>query len=140
MLELLGKTYTMEGVLNDKEDMGIIPRINRDIFNYIDELNEQTEIQIKIAYFEIYNEKIKDLMDKNKQNLPVHEDKNRIPYVKASFFSFGDFRRLLLLERRDFLMNYTNFLFLAVAPAHLSTLYTHTISVRKNRNTIFNTK
>ncbi|XP_063724316.1 kinesin heavy chain-like [Symsagittifera roscoffensis] len=78
-----GKTYTMEGVLNDKEDMGIIPRINRDIFNYIDELNEQTEIQIKIAYFEIYNEKIKDLMDKNKQNLPVHEDKNRIPYVKG---------------------------------------------------------
>ena len=86
MFELVGKTYTMEGVLNDKEDMGIIPRINRDIFNYIDELNEQTEIQIKIAYFEIYNEKIKDLMDKNKQNLPVHEDKNRIPYVKVSFF------------------------------------------------------
>ena len=27
-----GKTYTMEGVLQDKEDMGIIPRINRDIF------------------------------------------------------------------------------------------------------------
>ncbi|XP_075239878.1 uncharacterized protein LOC142335317 [Convolutriloba macropyga] len=78
-----GKTYTMEGVLQDKEDMGIIPRINRDIFKYIEELDQETELHIKIAYFEIYNEKIKDLLDKTKQNLPVHEDKNRVPYVKG---------------------------------------------------------
>ncbi len=88
-----GKTYTMEGILNDEKDMGIIPRINRDIFQYIEELNEQTEVQIKISYFEIYNEKIKDLLDKGRVNLPIHEDKNRCPYVKVSvlrIFTDGD--------------------------------------------------
>ena len=40
--------------------------------------------QIKVSYFEIYNERIRDLLDITNTNLPIHEDKNRVPYVKGA--------------------------------------------------------
>ncbi|XP_008285949.1 kinesin-1 heavy chain-like [Stegastes partitus] len=78
-----GKTHTMEGKLHDPDMMGIIPRIVQDIFNYIYSMDENLEFHIKVSYFEIYLDKIKDLLDVSKTNLSVHEDKNRVPYVKG---------------------------------------------------------
>ncbi|XP_018601174.2 kinesin family member 5Aa [Scleropages formosus] len=78
-----GKTYTMEGKLHDEQQKGIIPRIASDIFNYIFTMDENLEFQIKVSYFEIYMEKIRDLLDVSKTNLSVHEDMNRVPYVKG---------------------------------------------------------
>lgn len=79
-----GKTHTMEGVLNDSQFMGIIPRIVNDIFNYIYSMDEAIEFHIKVSYFEIYLDKIRDLLDVSKKNLTVHEDKNRCTYVKGA--------------------------------------------------------
>ncbi|XP_014747285.1 PREDICTED: kinesin heavy chain isoform 5A [Sturnus vulgaris] len=79
-----GKTHTMEGKLHDPQQMGIIPRIARDIFNHIYSMDENLEFHIKVSYFEIYLDKIRDLLDMTKTNLSVHEDKNRVPYVKVS--------------------------------------------------------
>ncbi|KAG2468487.1 KIF5A protein, partial [Polypterus senegalus] len=78
-----GKTHTMEGKLHDIQQMGIIPRIAQDIFNHIFTMDENLEFHIKVSYFEIYMEKIRDLLDVTKTNLSVHEDKNRVPYVKG---------------------------------------------------------
>ncbi|XP_078281618.1 kinesin-1 heavy chain isoform X2 [Rhinoraja longicauda] len=78
-----GKTHTMEGTLHDSDCMGIIPRIAQDIFNYIYSMDENLEFHIKVSYFEIYLDKIRDLLDVSKTNLSVHEDKNRVPYVKG---------------------------------------------------------
>uniref|UniRef100_A0AAQ4RIH7 Kinesin-like protein n=1 Tax=Gasterosteus aculeatus aculeatus TaxID=481459 RepID=A0AAQ4RIH7_GASAC len=78
-----GKTHTMEGKLHDSDMMGVIPRIVDDIFNYIYSMDENLEFHIKVSYFEIYLDKIKDLLDVSKVNLSVHEDKNRVPYVKG---------------------------------------------------------
>ncbi|TMS09370.1 Kinesin-1 heavy chain [Larimichthys crocea] len=78
-----GKTHTMEGNLHDTDAMGIIPRIVQDIFNYIYSMDENLEFHIKVSYFEIYLDKIRDLLDVSKTNLSVHEDKNRVPYVKG---------------------------------------------------------
>ncbi|XP_023118391.2 kinesin-1 heavy chain-like [Amphiprion ocellaris] len=78
-----GKTHTMEGKLHDPDMMGIIPRIVQDIFNYIYSMDENLEFHIKVSYFEIYLDKIKDLLDVSKTNLSVHEDKNRVPFVKG---------------------------------------------------------
>ncbi|XP_064410736.1 kinesin-1 heavy chain [Latimeria chalumnae] len=78
-----GKTHTMEGILHDPDGMGIIPRIVQDIFNYIYSMDENLEFHIKVSYFEIYLDKIRDLLDVSKTNLSVHEDKNRVPYVKG---------------------------------------------------------
>ncbi|KAM6471329.1 kinesin heavy chain isoform 2-T2 [Liasis olivaceus] len=78
-----GKTHTMEGKLHDPQLMGIIPRIAQDIFNHIYSMDENLEFHIKVSYFEIYLDKIRDLLDVTKTNLAVHEDKNRVPFVKG---------------------------------------------------------
>ncbi|XP_060724804.1 kinesin heavy chain-like isoform X1 [Tachysurus vachellii] len=78
-----GKTHTMEGRLHDPQMMGIIPRIAHDIFDHIYSIQENLEFHIKVSYFEIYLEKIRDLLDVSKTNLGVHENKNRVPYVKG---------------------------------------------------------
>ncbi|CAG0903839.1 unnamed protein product, partial [Darwinula stevensoni] len=63
---------------------GIIPRIVNDIFNHIYSMEEHLEFHIKVSYFEIYMDKIRDLLDVSKVKLSVHEDKNRVPYVKGA--------------------------------------------------------
>uniref|UniRef100_A0A8D0D8G9 Kinesin-like protein n=1 Tax=Sander lucioperca TaxID=283035 RepID=A0A8D0D8G9_SANLU len=78
-----GKTHTMEGNLHDPQGMGIIPRIAEDIFEHIFAMDENLEFHIKVSYFEIYMDKIRDLLDVTKTNLSVHEDKHRVPYVKG---------------------------------------------------------
>uniref|UniRef100_A0A673G626 Kinesin family member 5A, b n=1 Tax=Sinocyclocheilus rhinocerous TaxID=307959 RepID=A0A673G626_9TELE len=78
-----GKTYTMEGKLHDPDKRGIIPRIAEDIFNHIYTMDENLEFHIKVSYLEIYMDKICDLLDVSKTHLSVHEDKNRVPYVKG---------------------------------------------------------
>ncbi|KAL4624643.1 kinesin-1 heavy chain-like [Arapaima gigas] len=72
-----GKTHTMEGTLHDPENMGIIPRIIHDIFNYIYSMDENLEFHIKVCVFCAF------LLIISKTNLSVHEDKNRVPYVKG---------------------------------------------------------
>jgi len=79
-----GKTHTMEGVIGDAGKQGIIPRIVNDIFNHIYGMEENLEFHIKVSYFEIYMDKIRDLLDVSKVNLSVHEDKNRVPFVKGA--------------------------------------------------------
>ena len=60
-----GKTHTMEGVMGDPELQGIIPRIVNDIFNHIYAMEENLEFHIKVSYFEIFMDKIRDLLDGN---------------------------------------------------------------------------
>ncbi|CAD7090803.1 unnamed protein product [Hermetia illucens] len=79
-----GKTHTMEGVIGDPHKQGIIPRIVNDIFNHIYTMEMNLEFHIKVSYYEIYMDKIRDLLDVSKVNLSVHEDKNRVPYVKGA--------------------------------------------------------
>merc|ERR1712223_1516651 len=75
-----GKTHTMEGVMENTDLQGIIPRINNDIYS----MEENLEFHIKVSYFEIYMDKIRDLLDPSKVNLAVHEDKNKSVYVKGA--------------------------------------------------------
>ncbi|VDO65183.1 unnamed protein product [Schistosoma curassoni] len=58
-----GKTFTMEGILGDPVFQGVIPRIIHDIFNHIYQMDENLEFHIKVSYFEIYMDKIRDLLD-----------------------------------------------------------------------------
>uniref|UniRef100_A0A3Q3LBN0 Kinesin-like protein n=1 Tax=Labrus bergylta TaxID=56723 RepID=A0A3Q3LBN0_9LABR len=75
------KIHTFQSIR--KSLMGIIPRIAHDIFDHIYSMDENLEFHIKVSYFEIYLDKIRDLLDVSKTNLSVHEDKNRVPYVKG---------------------------------------------------------
>lgn len=74
-----GKTYTM-GSNNwtnvNEEELGIIPRVIRNIFFEIDKKKEKVEFVVKASFLEIYNEEIVDLLDrKNKLTVsfsPLH--------------------------------------------------------------------
>lgn len=79
-----GKTHTMEGVISDPQLQGIMPRIINDIFQHIYSMEENLEFHIKVSYFEIYMDKIRDLLDVSKVNLAVHEDKNKVTFVKGA--------------------------------------------------------
>lgn len=80
-----GKTFTMEGVLDDPVYEGILPRIINDIFLHIENMDPDVNIEftLKVSYFEIYNEEIQDLIDNSKRKLSIHEDKDHRPYVKG---------------------------------------------------------
>ena len=75
-----GKTYTIEGKLDNEEKKGIIPRVINDIFNYIYN-NEKIEFLLKISIIEICDEKIKDLIN-NKTNLNIKEDNLKGIYIE----------------------------------------------------------
>lgn len=77
-----GKSYTMMGDMNDPEKQGIIPRIVAQIFDAIHfNGSPHVEYTVAISYMEIYMERIKDLMNPAKDNLPIH-DGPKGPYVK----------------------------------------------------------
>uniref|UniRef100_A0A2K5R625 Kinesin heavy chain n=1 Tax=Cebus imitator TaxID=2715852 RepID=A0A2K5R625_CEBIM len=79
-----GKTHTMEGKLHDPQLMGIIPRIARDIFNHIYSMDENLEFHIKVGAMEVPPLLTLHSFDSvTKTNLSVHEDKNRVPFVKG---------------------------------------------------------
>lgn len=78
-----GKTHTMLGEdLDNVEQRGVIPRMVCGFFDKIAEQPEDIEFSMKVSFVEIYNEKIKDLLDPKKNNLKIHENKDKGVYVK----------------------------------------------------------
>jgi len=79
-----GKTHTMEGDLNDPELQGVIPRMVFSIFDGIFNADESVEFVVKISIVEIYNERIKDLLDPEKYNLKVTKIRPAVSSLGAS--------------------------------------------------------
>ncbi|KAI9287346.1 P-loop containing nucleoside triphosphate hydrolase protein [Umbelopsis sp. AD052] len=76
-----GKTYTMEGDLEDQEgyitrDAGIIPRTLYHLFDVLDQ--EEAEYAVRISSIELYNEELKDLLNPgdDRPKLRIFEDPN----------------------------------------------------------------
>ncbi|KAK7582634.1 hypothetical protein V9T40_014079 [Parthenolecanium corni] len=94
-----GKTYTMMG---SNENKGIIPRLCDALFDRI-AMKENTELtfKVEVSYMEIYNEKVRDLLDPNanKQSLKVREHNVLGPYVdglsQLAVTSFEDIDKLM---------------------------------------------
>ena len=77
-----GKTYTMTGELDNAEKEGIIPRMIHHVFHEIlCSDNSNIEYTVKVSIVEIYMEKIKDLIDISKNNLQIHESKEKGVYI-----------------------------------------------------------
>jgi hypothetical protein len=90
-----GKTHTMQGPdVNDPELRGAIPRMIEAVFargrskstveadtDIEPEVDAEMRMEVKVSMMEIYMERIKDLFDHNKDNLPIHEDSKRGIYV-----------------------------------------------------------
>ena len=77
-----GKTYTMFGLnLEENKTFGIVPRLVETLFEKIEKAADHIEFNLKVGYFEIYLEKIKDLLNPSNDNLKVHESSTRGVYV-----------------------------------------------------------
>lgn len=79
-----GKSYTMMGSdIDDEENRGVIPRIIEQIFASIMSSPSTIEYTVRVSYMEIYMERIRDLLNPQHDNLPVHEERSRGVYVKG---------------------------------------------------------
>lgn len=67
-----GKTHTMHG--SRPNSPGIVPLSIETMFAFIHETCEK-EFLVRCSYLEIYNESVNDLLDPNKSNLTIREDK-----------------------------------------------------------------
>ena len=53
-------------MMGSKENKGIIPRLCDSLFEQIAVTsNESTNCKVEVSYMEIYNEKVRDLLDPN---------------------------------------------------------------------------
>jgi len=75
-----GKTFTMMGNL---EHAGVIPLTLVDLFEFIKD-DDEMEYRFSMQYLEIYNEKIKDLLNPSDANLDVREVPSRGTYVAGA--------------------------------------------------------
>jgi kinesin family protein 1 len=93
-----GKSYSMMGY---GEDKGIIPRTCSELFERVASKKTSTlNFQVEVSYIEIYNEKVRDLLNpQNKNNLKVREHPVLGPYVqdlsRLAVNSFEDIDRLM---------------------------------------------
>lgn len=83
-----GKSYSMMGRnvdnLEINDTSGIIPRFCKELFERLESLPKNSTANVEVSYFEIYNEKIHDLLTNNtniKQPLRVREHPVWGPYV-----------------------------------------------------------
>lgn len=110
-----GKSYSMMGRtmcdlsdIDSEEYAGITPRFCRELFKRVSESNDDC-ISVEVSYFEIYNEKIHDLLavKQNSEKVPlkVREHPTLGPYIvdltTHSVKSYTELRNFLLLGNRN---------------------------------------
>ncbi len=72
----------MNGILDDMELEGLVPRIVKEVFHNIENGSSDIDWEVKVSILEIYMEKIKDLLDPTRENLNVREDKQKGLYIE----------------------------------------------------------
>uniref|UniRef100_A0A669BGZ5 Kinesin family member 13A n=1 Tax=Oreochromis niloticus TaxID=8128 RepID=A0A669BGZ5_ORENI len=94
-----GKSFSMMG---NGEQPGLIPRLCCSLFERVHrETNEGHSFKVEVSYMEIYNEKVRDLLDPkgSRQSLKVREHKVFGPYVdglsQLAVTSFEDIEVLM---------------------------------------------
>ncbi|KAM4694601.1 kinesin-like protein KIF13B [Discoglossus pictus] len=94
-----GKSYTMMG---SGDQPGLIPRLCSTLFDRTQKAEtEELSFKVEVSYMEIYNEKVRDLLDPkgSRQSLKVREHKVLGPYVdglsKLAVTSYKDIESLM---------------------------------------------
>lgn len=63
-----GKTHTMQGVDDSYKDTGIIQLVARELFNKIKEMSAERDYVVRISFIEIYNETVRDLLERHEKH------------------------------------------------------------------------
>ncbi|KAM3850251.1 kinesin-like protein KIF1A [Diretmus argenteus] len=97
-----GKSYTMMGKQDVKDQQGIIPLLCEDLFTKFNDSNNDNSMSysVEVSYMEIYCERVRDLLNpKNKGHLRVREHPLMGPYVedlsKLAVTSYNDIQDLM---------------------------------------------
>src|SRR3989338_3738136 len=69
--------------IEHEELKGIVPRMIGAIFDIVGAAPEDIEFLVKVSYIEIYMERIRDLLDPERDNLGVREDNEKGVYVEG---------------------------------------------------------
>ena len=84
-----GKTYTMVGDYDKKNNKGIIPRAFNYIFNEINKIKEEeksdenrNKYNIYLSFIQIYLETIQDLLDPRSKDVRIREDPDKGVYLE----------------------------------------------------------
>ena len=87
-----GKSYSIMGNIGGErtleETTGIVPRFCWDLFRKIDSVNKKNgegSLRVQISYFEIYKEKIQDLLSPSKTSLRVREHPQSVSRVSSLY-------------------------------------------------------
>lgn len=79
-----GKTFTMQGPDISHESLkGFIPRAIDCVFHHIENSLTSVEWLLKVSIYEIYMERIRDLLDVDRKDLKIREDNIKGVYVQG---------------------------------------------------------
>jgi centromeric protein E len=95
-----GKTYTMQGSGSIEEgshsEGGVVHMAAKDIFSQI-QSQQNRMFLVRVSFFEIYNEEVRDLLSDSNQKLHIREDRNGGVFVQSVEERVTDFESLLSL-------------------------------------------
>ena len=81
-----GKTHTMFGpddYLDTPDEWGIVPKPISELFNFVHQSPAGWEFAISTSYFQLYKEKLQDLLKPANNNMKIHESKARGIYIEG---------------------------------------------------------
>ena len=81
-----GKTHTMFGpdnYIDTPDEWGIVPKSISELFNFVLASPAGWEFSISTSYFQLYKEKVQDLLKPANDNLKIHESKSRGIYIEG---------------------------------------------------------
>lgn len=73
-----GKTYTIQGT---SQEPGVLPRL---VGTVLERMDEQSDWELQTSMFEIYQEKIYDLLSNKKDKLSIRDGNGRVEVLKLS--------------------------------------------------------
>ena len=77
-----GKTFTMMGIITDPQLRGVIPNAFDHIFGFIKTEGESRKFFLRCSFVEIYNEKVRDLLENKDKKLDIREDPKKGTFLK----------------------------------------------------------
>eukprot|EP01083_Nonionella_stella_P288157 980686_1 len=96
-----GKTFTMEGVIDDDNLKGIMPNTFERVFQRINEESGDSNFLVRASFLEIYNDDVYDLLSKStRQKLDVKEGKDGFYVPDLTAYGLKSVKEVLKVLRK----------------------------------------
>ena len=89
-----GKTYSMQGGMNNEDSWGIIPNSFQHIFSSIHHSPKDVQYLVRASYLELYNDHLRDLLNPTEKNLEIKQRKGIVVVDGKSMHDVRDSKEL----------------------------------------------